>query len=156
MSIIEYNLRIIILSIIISIGCVLIAFEFIKVGKELGWFKNNFNKYKIACYIVAGIFSLLILLNMTFSIAQKSDPTTNVTVTDVMYESGRGGFTAFESYTLYCETDNGEKLTVFVSVLSSNKFKKQVSLINKGDKLKIKYTKSKFNNLYDFEKIYWK
>ena len=103
---------------------------------------------------MAGIFSLLILLNMTFSIAQKSDPTTNVTVTDVMYESGRGGFTAFESYTLYCETDDGEKLTVFVSVLSSNKFKKQVSLINKGDKLKIKYTKSKFNNLYDFEKIY--
>lgn len=154
MSIIEYNLRMIILSIIISIGCVLVAFELIKEGKELGWFKNNFNKYKIVCYIVAGIFSLLILLNMTFSIAQKSDPTTNVIVTDIIHDSGRGGFTAFESYTLYCETDNGEKLTVFVSVFSSNKFKKQVSLINKGDKLKIKYTKSKFNNLYDFEKIY--
>lgn len=154
MTIIEYNLRMIILSIITSIGCVVIAFELIKEGKELGWFKNNFNKYKIVCYIVGGIFSLLILLNMTFSIAQKSDPTTNVTVTDIIYVSGR--FTALDSYTLYCETDDGEELTVEVSVFSSNKFKKQVSLINKGDKLKIKYTKSKFNNLYDFEKIYWK
>ena len=65
MSIIEYNLRIIILSIIISMGCVLIAFEFIKVGKELGWFKNNFNQYKIVCHIVAGIFSLLIFFTVT-------------------------------------------------------------------------------------------
>lgn len=53
MSIIEYNLRIIILSIIISIFCIFIAFELIKEGKRLGWFKNNFNIYKITCYIVA-------------------------------------------------------------------------------------------------------
>lgn len=103
---------------------------------------------------MAGIFSLLILLNMTFSIAQKSDPTTNVTVTDVMCESGVGGFTALESYTLYYETEDVEKLTVDVSIFSSNKFKKQIWLINKGDKLKIKYTEYKFNILYDFEKTY--
>lgn len=155
MTIIEYNLRVIILSIIASIGSVVIAFELIKEGKELGWFKNNFNKYKIVCYIVGGICSLLMLLYMTISIAQESDTsTTNVTVTDVMCESGVGGYTAFESYTLYFETDDGEKLTVDVSVFSSNKFKKQISLINKGDKLKIKYTKYKFNIFYDFEKIY--
>ena len=47
MSIIEYNLRIIILSIIISIFCIFISFELIKEGKRLGWFKNNFNIYKI-------------------------------------------------------------------------------------------------------------
>ena len=152
MSIIEYNLRIIILSIIISIFCIFIAFELIKEGKRLGWFKNNFNIYKITCYIVAGICSLLILLNMTCSIAQKNDNTANVNVTDIAHLSGLGGFTVFETYTLYCEVDDGEKLTVHVSIFSSNKFKKQISLINKDDKLKIKYTKS--NNLYDFEKIY--
>ena len=152
MSIIEYNLRIIILSIIISIFCIFIAFELIKDGKRLGWFKNNFNIYKITCYIVAGICSLLILLNMTCSIAQKNDNTANVNVTDIAHLSGLGGFTVFETYTLYCEADDGEKLTVHVSIFSSNKFKKQISLINKDDKLKIKYTKS--NNLYDFEKIY--
>lgn len=152
MSIIEYNLRIIILSIIISIFCIFIAFELIKEGKRLGWFKNNFNIYKITCYIVAGICSLLILLNMTCSIAQKNDNTANVNVTDIAHLSGLGGFTVFETYTLYCEDDDGEKLTVHVSIFSSNKFKKQISLINKDDKLKIKYTKS--NNLYDFEKIY--
>ena len=118
----------------------------------MGWFKNNFNIYKITCYIVAGICSLLILLNMTCSIAQKNDNTANVNVTDIAHFSGLGGFTVFETYTLYCEADDGEKLTVHVSIFSSNKFKKQISLINKDDKLKIKYTKS--NNLYDFEKIY--
>lgn len=152
MSIFEYNTRLVISSIIISILTFFLAFIFIAEGKRCEWFKKNFNIYRITCYVVASICAVSILLVMCFSIAKKNDNIVNVNVNDIVYSGGFGGFTIFDTYTLYCENNDGEELVVHVSIFSSKKFKQQISLINNNEQIQIQYTNG-LNILYDFNYV---
>lgn len=93
-----------------------------------------------------------ILVVMCFSIAQKNDNILNVNVNDIVYDGGFGGFTIFDTYTLYCENNDGEEIVVHVSIFSSKKFKQQISLINKCEQIQIQYTDG-LNILYDFNYV---
>lgn len=149
MSVFEYNLRTILGTIIIIISICVVAISFVNQGKNLEWFKRHVILYKRITFLLSITFGLIILFNCFFSIARKNDNISKVVVNDIVCDSGMGGFTAFDTYTIYCTDENGKEIDVRVSIYSSNKFKEKISLIEKGDSLYITYT-SGLNCIYYF------
>ncbi len=149
MSIFEYNLRTILGTIIIIIFIFVTAIIFVSQGKDFEWFKRHIILYKRITFLLSITLSLIILFTCFFSIARKSDNMKKVVVNDIVCVGGFGGFTFFDTYTIYCIDENGKEINVRVSIYSSNKFKEKISLIEKGDNLYITYT-SGLNFIYYF------
>lgn len=148
----QYNIRIILISVCVIIGFFIIADTLIKEGKELGWFKNNFLKYKIIVLIISCILSISVIIYGGLSLATKNYVETSVEVEEIIISSGFGGFSIFESYTLYCVKEDGTECNYTIPVYCSKEYKNKVSTLKKGDQILIKYQKT-MNSVYDFELI---
>lgn len=148
----QYNIRVILISVCVSIGFFIIALSLIKEGKDLGWFKNSFLKFKIIILIISSILSISVIIYGGLSLATKSDVNSEVEVKEIIVSSGFGGFSIFESYTLYCIKEDGTEIILTVPIYCSKDFKNRVGLIKKGDHILIKYQKI-FNSAYYFEFI---
>lgn len=151
MTSLSFNLRLIVLSCILSIGLVLVYFSLLREAKELKWFKGNTKIFNYISLPILIIFILIIIIPTLSSLASKKDPEQRITIVNICEDQGFGGFKSLSSYSLSGITDSGEEITIYVSVLMPIKFKNIITSLSIGDVVYIKYTKN-FNFIYFCEK----
>lgn len=157
MSILEYNIRYIILMIfVLGILCMIYPCITACIKDKNSKVYKIGNKYFLLLTI---LLILLTLICMPSGIAKKDDKTEEMTIEKIIYHEE---FFIFREYQLYCLDNNGNSLIMEVPFFASNKFKKQVTNILIGDIIMITYSdgwklplnQTKF--IYDYQFIEWK
>ena len=148
MSMNEYNIRIIILDVLVIVSLISLIFILIKDGKTQGWFKNHFTWYKIIVSLIGSFCACLFVINLFSAVSFKEEICDNMRVEEIVYISSLGDI--LPHYTLYLTDQNGKALTCSTIIFSSKALNKKMECISEGDVIKIKY-KSGVNYVYDVE-----
>lgn len=152
MTIQDFNIRMIIISCVISIGLVFVYFSLLKECKELNWFKGNIKIFNWISLPIFAIFILAILGTAFSNLASKKDVEQRILITEIIENRGSRGLKSLTSYSIYGKTDNEEEIYVGVYVLMPIEFKTEIEKLVVGDFVYVKYTKN-LNLLYFCEKI---
>lgn len=123
MTNIGFNIRMITISIGLSVGLVFVYLSLLRESKEFNWFKGNTKKFKAIALPVLIIFTSSILASTFSSLASNEDTGQIIVITDVTENRGVWGYTSSSDFSLTGKTDTGEEITIYVSVMMPYKFK---------------------------------
>lgn len=145
---IEYNIRVILSLTIIILASILLTFILIREGRDLGWFKKNFETFRIIT-IVSGIcVSMLFVGYMFFSISYKEAVLENLEVVNIVHRGSLWGL--MDTQALLLKSNNGDIIRVQTILGSSKDLYNSIENLKVGDKINIKYVAG-VNNLYYVE-----
>lgn len=139
MTILEYNIRTILVHIIIIIGAFWVFHEFynaLKCDTSKKW-----------CFVIGIITVLIISCSMFLFLAYNDVITTKGEIVDITCTGSWAGL--LDSYTIYISQENGEVIHYNTSIFSSYSFKKSISELSIGDEIEI-YANSLLNIMYKF------
>jgi len=145
-NILDYNLRNIFGHIFVIVGLVVFLFFIIFETKKLGWAKQHFGLVKYGMILLITVFSSLLILDTIWSTAPRNEHHSTIEVTNITFSSGFGGFTLFESATIYGVDEGGNESAYSISLFCSKGFKEAVFDIAVGDVITLSLT----NNLNYF------
>ena len=121
----------------------------LEVGKRKKWFKKTRKKMTVILFIICIACCTLVLFSALSSYARSTDNYKEVEIIDIVENDGFGGYWHTKSFTIYYKDEQNET-SGHISILSSNKFKKKIIELHRGEIIKIKITGG-LNYIYDFD-----
>lgn len=140
MSILEYNLRIIIFHLIVIAGAIWIFVDWI----------NDANTKLLRTTLIVLIILLvcIFIFSLLASIAYRNNITTTGTIVDITHTGSLAGL--MDSYSVCIKESNGNVVWYNSSIFSSNQFKKTIENLNIGTEINL-YANNFLNFFYKFE-----
>ena len=142
MSVLEYNIRMLISHLVIILGGVWLVVGAIKNAK-IGFLRN-------ALSVVAFVLLLALVFSLLASISFDKNVFVTGTIVDIVQNGSWAG--ALDSFSIRIEQTDGQTIWYHTSIFSSSSFEKSIHELSIGDEVKI-YTGNYFDQFYRFEKI---
>lgn len=142
MSILEYNLRIIIFHLIVITGAIWIFVD---------WINDANTKLLRTTLIVLVVLVLCVFVfSMFASIAYRNNITITGTIVDITHTGSLVGL--MDSYSVCIKESNGNVVWYNSSIFSSNQFKKSIQKLIVGTEINL-YSNNFLNSVYKFEVV---
>lgn len=138
MSIVEYNVRIIVGFIIVLLGCVWMVFDAKKI--ENIW-------VRVLLIVIVVIIAAAIISSLFLQIAYQDKTIAEGEVVGISTTGSLAGL--LDSYTVDIKTNEGEIVSCYTSIFLSKKFESKISAVSVGDTVAVKGTDTFWNMMYD-------
>ena len=141
MSIIEYNIRILVFHFAIILGALWILFD--------GIHNAKIKSLRIALIVLTIIIFFTLIFSLFASLSYNDTVSTSGKIIDVSHTGSFAGI--MDSYSIRVEHYDGTANWYHTSIFSSSSFKKSVQQLKVGDIVDL-YTNNFFNLFYKFKK----